>query len=447
MRFMALSLLCASAIGLAGGLAACSAEPDLATVRPLTYQDMQAHNNWAFQKNSETETAPFEGRPIQVSGIGRVKAAPTIAVITGQIKTEALTDDAAVDMAAKLINDAQRTLEGQSAELNFTQITGTEKRDEDCEKSNMESLNRFSEIVADNQFNANIKRQIERGINTSSKPRPAKARISAKVCPVLNSEVRIGFVARVPSGQAANIINMLTEAGVEDVNLFGYDFDDYDTLYKEAAAKAVTDARDKAERIAARAGTQLKAITEFTVDPPNRVARFGPQAMIITNHANRNVAPGQYNNTLDVVNSGVQYVTIPPVFETVTETVVVQEASTELVTVPATFETVQETVVVQPAYANPDGSTVPAVTKQISRRVVKTPARTAERTIPAVSKTETRRVIKEPARAVQVGPEHGSANNALKMSLAGARTITVNARLTYGYTTPIDGTLPKEATK
>ena len=38
-----------------------------------------------------------------------------------------------------------------------------------------------------------------------------------------------------------------------------------------------------------------------------------------------------------------------PTFRTVTETVVVQEASTELVAIPATYDTVSETVVVQPA--------------------------------------------------------------------------------------------------
>ena len=309
---------------------------------------------------------------------------------------------------------------------------------------NIDAQNRFSEIVSDNEYNLRIKRQIERGINTSSKPREPKLRIAKKLCPVLNSEVRINFVARVPSGEAPNIINMLTEVGVEDVNLFGYDFEDYDTLYKEAAAKAVTDAGGKAELIAARAGTKLTEITDFTVDPPNRVSRFGPQAMIITNHANRNVAPGQYNESLALVNSGVEYVTIPPVFETYAEPIVVQEASTELVTIPATYETVQETVVVQPAYSNPDGSTVPAVTKQVSRRVVRTPASTQERVIPAVTKMETRRRIKTPASTVErVIPAFGGANNALKMSLAGKRTITVKAALTYSYITPIDGTLPK----
>ena len=42
--------------------------------------------------------------------------------------------------------------------------------------------------------------------------------------------------------------------------------------------------------------------------------------------------------------------------------------------------------------------TIPAVTKQVTRRVVKTPARTQERTIPAVTKTVTRRVVDQAPR-------------------------------------------------
>jgi len=103
----------------------------------------------------------------------------------------------------------------------------------------------------------------------------------------------------------------------------------------------------------------------------------------------------------DVEGSVVEYEVTPAEFETVSETVVVQEASTELVTIPPVYETVMETIVVQPEYVATDGVIIPPVTKQVPRRVVKTPASTQERTIPAVTKTETRRVIKTPASTVE----------------------------------------------
>jgi len=103
----------------------------------------------------------------------------------------------------------------------------------------------------------------------------------------------------------------------------------------------------------------------------------------------------------EIEGSSIEYDTIPAEYETVVEPVIVQEASTELVTIPATYQTVMETVVLQPQYEAPDGSVVPAVTKQEARRVIKTPASTQERTIPAVTKMETRRVVKTPASTVE----------------------------------------------
>ena len=462
----------ASSFLLAIGLIGCDSAPqlspelslELATVRPLTYQDIQAHNVWVRRQSSQYRPEPFTALPIEVKGIGRVKAVPNIAVITGEIKAKAQADDEAVDKAAKIINAVQEALKDQQAHLNFIQISAVEKRDEDCQRHNIESANRHNEIVLDNRHNANIKAQIERGINTKTKPRAAKTRITQKLCPVLETQAKLGFVVRIaPASVAADMINTLTQAGVEKVDLYGYDFEDYDALYKVAAAKAVKDAKTKAELIASRAGTQLTEITNFTVDPPERTSRFGPQAMIITNHGNRSVAAGQYNNLGGaLINSGpnVDYIITPAVYETVTETVVTQEASTELVTVPATYETVTETVVVQEAStelvaipatfdspARVVERIIPAVTKQETRRVVRQPASTVERAIPAVTKQVTKRVVKTPASATQrIVPENERASNALKMSLAGARTITVNAALTYNYKTPIDGTLPQPET-
>ena len=121
--------------------------------------------------------------------------------------------------------------------------------------------------------------------------------------------------------------------------------------------------------------------------------------------------------TMEIVPG--EYVSIPAEYETVTETVVVQEASGQLITTPPEFETVTETilvmegftetVIIPPTY-NADGTIatrvrteerdVPPVYKTISRRRVKKPAGTEERVVPPVTKMQTRRV-KKPARTVQ----------------------------------------------
>ena len=75
--------------------------------------------------------------------------------------------------------------------------------------------------------------------------------------------------------------------------------------------------------------------------------------------------------------------------------------SVQYVNLPKTYETVTDTVIVQPQYIAPDGSIVPAVTEELSRRVVKTPASSQERVIPAITKEVTRRVVKTPATLVE----------------------------------------------
>ena len=103
----------------------------------------------------------------------------------------------------------------------------------------------------------------------------------------------------------------------------------------------------------------------------------------------------------EIEGSAVVLETIPAEYETVSETVVVQEASVEYVSRPPSYETVQDTIVLQPEYVAKDGSIVPAITEEISRRVTKTPASTIERVIPAVTKQVSRSVVKTPSKVVE----------------------------------------------
>ena len=144
---------------------------------------------------------------------------------------------------------------------------------------------------------------------------------------------------------------------------------------------------------------------------------------------------------------------IAPIFETVTETVVVQPASVEYVSVPAQYETVYETIVIQEAsteLVNVNGTmqerVIPAVTKEEARRRIKTPASTVERIIPAVTKQISRRVVKTPAAARGgggVSAQTGSSNALNESMLSGSKTIRVSATLSYNYETPLDGVIFK----
>lgn len=404
-------------------LTACEAPQTHLTeddISPIDYNKMAAFNTWLEEQKKGEPSNAFKAKPMQVAGKGRVRAIPDIAVITGLIMTEADQDDTAIDEAAIIINAVQETVKTQDVELNFTQIRTSEKRDTDCLARNDKSLARHYAIIGDNNYNANIKRQLERGVDIKVKPRKPQKRLDSELCPVTHIEAKLGFTARVkPAGEAGNIINDFTTAGVAKVDLFGYDFSDYDAHYKEASTKAVKDAKLKAERIAEIAGTTLSEIVSFRVDQPQRTTRFGPQAMIVTSHKNRNVTPGNYSFTDQVVTTG-GYASPPP----------------PPPPPPVAYSTCPDGSVVVPGHQCP----VQAVSYTTSftgasESYGRLPPGNA---LPGQSFTK----INDGYGESWVPTSNVTANNALKMSLqAGQRTITVNAYLGYLYETPIDGSV------
>jgi len=409
-------------------LAACSAPQAELTeddISPIDYNKMQAFNVWLEEQKKLEPSNAFKAKPMQVSGKGRVRAVPDIAVIAGVIISEADQDDTAIDAAAKIINAVQAAVKTQNVELNFTQIQTTEKRDNGCLARNQKALAHHSVIISDNQYNANIKRRLEQGLDIKIKPRKAKPRLDTEVCPVTHIEANLRFTARVkPAHEAGNIINDFTAAGVNKVDLFGYDFSDYDALYKEASTKAVKDAKLKAERVAKIAGTTLTEIVSFHVDGPQRTKRVGEQAMIITSHQNRNTgvqgSAGFQDRVVTSGNSGFRTTSAPTrgqftVFNGVSNQVV---QSTETI-VNQTGEILCR---VQ----------IPAQYKTITRNGK------TERILVAPAREE----WKPESEALNAGSLNANSTNALKMSLqAGQRTITVNAYLGYRYETPIDGSV------
>ena len=91
------------------------------------------------------------------------------------------------------------------------------------------------------------------------------------------------------------------------------------------------------------------------------------------------VIPAKYitvsKSKVDVEDQPLEWVTIPAVFETITETEIVQDGYTDLNITPAIFA--QDGSVVETAKLAM--KEVPAIRKQVSRRVVKIPARRVQR--------------------------------------------------------------------
>lgn len=391
--------------------------------------DVDDYRDFLEDRADEEAPEPFKPEPLYVSAIGKVRAQPDIAVITAAISAENKNESAAMDEMSKIVNAVQDALSGQEIETGFTGINSRREFDETCRNDVQSAVQRHNQITSDYWFN----RRLDQRGDTKTKRRPAKARISQKVCAAQSLKVSTQMVIRIqPADAAGDVLRALSDAGAENARLFGYDFTDYDGLYQKAAEKAVTMAREKAEAIARLAGATLADIESFSVSGPSRTGRFGPQPNVIrparpyqgqsgsvvdrqTNQRSSSYAapaPTVMNDDIVVTGSRLARDYATDRDSMVAETVIVQEASTELVTIPAQWETIYE-----------NGQ---------ARRVVKTPASVQERTIPAVTKMQTRRV--------KNGSGAAATTNALSMSLlSGPQTISVTANLSYNYETPLDG--------
>ncbi len=256
-------------------LAAC--HPASEPVR-IELGDAQSYAEWLKQTGQEEEPVPFSADPLDVSATGEVRAEPDVAVITALVSAEDPNESRALQGVSGQVNAVQDVLSGFDAQTGFTAIGSSVERDEACLNHNAEARRRHQQIREDYAYNQSQK---QRGF-TNVIYRPDRPRIAQKVCNADRIRVFTRMTVRVqPASRAGDVLGALANAGAEDAQLAGYDFSDFDALYREASERAVELARTKAETIAQGAGGTLGELVEFSVDGPARVRRFGPQPRII----------------------------------------------------------------------------------------------------------------------------------------------------------------------
>ena len=124
------------------------------------------------------------------------------------------------------------------------------------------------------------------------------------------------------------------------------------------------------------------------------------------------IIPAQFENVQDtscsdrLAQSPIEWVVVPATFESITETVIVQEAYTD--------------VEVTPIIYNSDGSVktaakakmieIPAVSKQVTRRVMKTPSKIVQRIVPNTCSFRMKRRLKK-STAYQIKDKSGTTIN------------------------------------
>ena len=427
-RAALLGALCGAGFGLAG----CGLGDEV----KLDLGDVDAYQAFLETQAKQTPSLPFEAEPLSVSAVGKIRAEPDLAVITARITATDKNESRAVNDVSETLNQIQAAITDMEVETGFTTIRSNREFDEVCQNNNLAASARQREIQQDYWFN---KRLNDRG-DTKTKRRDPKRRIAEQVGAAQEIKVTTDMVIRIkPAARAGDVLNILAQNNVERSNLFGYDFSDFDSLYQQAADKAVGLARRKAELIAKGAGGELGEIVSFTVSSPNRIGRFGPQPTIIRpsrppSNVNGSVLDRNRSGKFTVYNGASQqtvnspgttishtgdilarvlvpppqtsYGTTSPAYED--ELIVVQEASTELITAPPVYQTVYD--------------------NGIPRRVQKQPASTQERVIPAIVKKRSELI-------------YGTGTtNVLSISLlSGPQTISVTASLAYQYDTPLTG--------
>ena len=370
----------------------------------VTFEDYEDWEEWKREQDEDAKADAFKPVPIAVTGTGKARGKPDIAVLTGVIKTTADFDYQAMDEAGIVMNKVQDAVRGAKVDLSFTQVSIAEIRDPKCLEANRYAQQRHRDIVADNNFNAWLKRQPK---ENKQKPRKAKTRIAQQTCPVTHVEGFVRFTAWVqPVDEAGDYINIFTNAGVDEVDLFGYDFTNYDELYKAAARDAVLNAKAKAELAAKTAGTKLTTLERFAVGPTQRTTRYGQQAMIISNHGNRSVAQRRNTSAQDqVIATGARI-----------KKSGFTNSAAELEYSRADIMAAPEPVAAMTCW---DGTMVTSA------------GQCASRPQPSVSQVPTTQ---------NSSPQSVPKNNALRMTLmSGSQTITVRAQMAFSYETPLNG--------
>ena len=397
----------------AGGLYGYNVlKPDNRVV--LDLGDVEDYAYFLEEEGDVEPPEPFKAEPLEVRAMGEVKAAPDIAVVTAIITAEDQLESRAVDNVALRVNAVQTAISGFDVDVSVTDSKTSREYDPLCHEENREAQRRHNEINSDYWFN---KRLNDQG-DTKTKRREAKPRIKQKICNAKSIKALTSLVLRInPPEAAGDVLQALADAGADRTRLYGYDFSNYDALYQEAASKAVTKARAKAEMIARHTKAELGEIVGFYVGAPARTGRFGPQPTIINKSSARNRASSGYRARFSPAP------TAPVIVNGVKAEDIGRLPHTSLAEV---YESVGDEVIVSAARS---------FSSQSKRK--------ASKRADYEQNEDLQDDIDEAGEEDSVPT---TTNNALQMSLlSGPKAIRVSALLAYDYKTVIDGSiLPEE---
>lgn len=194
-----------------------------------------------------TETAEIERddiKTLSVTGVGEIEVMPDLFVLSGAIIQQDESSRAAMNNLADIVNAIQARASESTAltsqEFNFASVNTTGVKDPACLLFNQE---------AD---------------RTNSTLREGERRVAKRVCEDISQQASISFTFTAgPPNEAGDMLAAFAESGAIRLTLDGYKIKAIEEIELQAGEKAVANAREKADRLAAAGGAKITGVVDL----------------------------------------------------------------------------------------------------------------------------------------------------------------------------------------
>ena len=188
-------------------------------------------------------------KTLSVTGVGEVSVLPDQFVLSGAVIQQNETARGAMNKLADIVNAVQDKAANHETlgdrEFNFATVNTTGVKDPECLLFNKEA---------------------DRTNNTL---REGEERVKKKVCEDISQQASISFnFVGSPPNLAGTMLSDFSESGAIRLTLDGYKIKNIDEIELQAGEKAITNAREKAERLAAAGGSRITGVVDLNSYQP-----------------------------------------------------------------------------------------------------------------------------------------------------------------------------------
>jgi len=188
-------------------------------------------------------------KTLAVTGVGEVQVMPDQFVLSGAVIKQADTTQDAMNQVADVVNTIQASAKGNEGlgdrEFNFASVNTTGVKDPACLLFNRE---------AD---------------KTNNTLREGERRVEKKVCKDISQQASISFnFVGGPPDMAGNLLADFSEAGAIRLTLDGYKIKNIEEIELQAGERAIANAREKADRLAAAGGAKIVGVVDLNSYEP-----------------------------------------------------------------------------------------------------------------------------------------------------------------------------------